>query len=96
VLEVLASGVPLLATAVGGIPEIFGEHSDSLLPSGDVEALAGAMAGFLRDPGTARERAAGMRDHVARHVRVPDMVDATVELYGTVLGRRVEALATPR
>ena len=44
VLETLAAGRPLIATNVGGIHEIFGQHRDSLVPPGDVEALAQRMA----------------------------------------------------
>ncbi|UCC26321.1 MAG: glycosyltransferase family 4 protein [Gemmatimonadales bacterium] len=85
ILEVLASRVPLLATRVGGIPEIFGPHTDSLLPAGDSHVLAAAMATFLDDPGPALEEAALLHGHVKRQVRVPQMADATLELYRTVL-----------
>ena len=81
VLEVLASRVPLLVTRVGGIPEIFGEYADSLLPPGDASSLAGAMHEFLEDPGPVTERAALLHEHVTLHGRVPQMVDATLELY---------------
>lgn len=97
VLEVLASGVPLLATRVGGIPEIFGSHSDSLLPPGDADALAAAMGAFLDDPEQAREEAAFLRSHLEMHVRVPQMTDATMELYELALGAGDPATsATPR
>ena len=86
VLEVLASRVPLLATHVGGIPEIFGPHSDSLLPPADAPALARAMGAFLDDPGAAMEEASRLHEYLGRHVRVPQMVDATMELYQAVLG----------
>lgn len=49
VLEALAAGMPMVATAVGGIPEIFGEGSPALtLP--DSDELARKMAGALADP----------------------------------------------
>ncbi|WP_419914983.1 glycosyltransferase [Hoeflea sp.] len=50
VLEALAAGRPLLATSVGGIPEIFGEGSGALVPPENVEALAGAMAKAVQQP----------------------------------------------
>jgi glycosyltransferase involved in cell wall biosynthesis len=96
VLEVLASRVPLLATRVGGIPEIVGPHADGLLPPGDVEALADRLSGFLSDPDPAEDVASVLHEHVSRHVRVPQMVDATLGLYEEVLGARASAVATTR
>ena len=50
VLEAIAAGTPVVATRVGGIPEIFGAHADRLVPPGDTVALADAMAAVLRQP----------------------------------------------
>ena len=44
VLETAAAGKPLITTNVGGIPEIYGPLSDALIPAGNVEALAEAIA----------------------------------------------------
>ncbi|MCR4266037.1 glycosyltransferase [Nitratireductor sp. ZSWI3] len=48
VLEALAAGRPLIASAVGGIPEVFGDNSPALVPP-DSEALAEKMAYVLQD-----------------------------------------------
>ncbi|MCY0939063.1 glycosyltransferase family 4 protein [Streptomyces sp. H34-S4] len=48
--EALRMGVPLVATAVGGVPELVGE-AGVLVPYGDAGALASAVAGLLGDPG---------------------------------------------
>ncbi len=45
VLEAVAAPMPMIATKVGAIPEIFREHSGRLVPPGDVAALAEAMGG---------------------------------------------------
>ena len=50
-LEAAAAGVPMIATDVGGIPEIFGPEAGDLVPPGDAAALAGAI----------RQRLAGCR-----------------------------------
>src|SRR5262249_37357835 len=42
VLEAIAAGVPIVATRVGGVPEIFGPRADELVPPGDAAALAAA------------------------------------------------------
>jgi glycosyltransferase involved in cell wall biosynthesis len=54
-LEAWASGLPVVASAVGGLPKVVAHGETGLLfPSGDVEALAAAIRHLLRDPGTAR------------------------------------------
>lgn len=59
--EALRAGVPLVATAVGGLPELVGDAA-VLVPPDDVDALGEAVAGLLADPGLrARYAAAGPR-----------------------------------
>jgi len=48
VLETLAAGKPMIATAVGGIPEIFGAGSPALVDA-DADAIAGKMREALSD-----------------------------------------------
>lgn len=59
--EALRAGVPLVATAVGGIPELVGDAA-VLIPPGDVDALDRAVRDLLDDAGTrARLARAGRR-----------------------------------
>ena len=44
VLEALAAGKTVIASRVGGIPEVLGENSEALVPAGDADALANIMA----------------------------------------------------
>jgi glycosyltransferase involved in cell wall biosynthesis len=59
VLEALARGVPVVGSALGGMPELIepGATGD-LVPANDHEALASALAGYVADP----ERAFAMRE----------------------------------
>ncbi|MEU6085154.1 glycosyltransferase family 4 protein [Streptomyces sp. NPDC047108] len=52
--EALRAGVPLVATAVGGVPELVGRAAE-LVPYGDPAALARAVARLLADPGRRAE-----------------------------------------
>ncbi len=55
VLEAAAAAQPLVATDVGGMPEIFGSAADRLVPARDAGALAEAIAAVLDEPSEQRE-----------------------------------------
>ena len=50
VLEAIAAQKPVVATAVGGIPEIFDGSAQKLVPAGNEAELAHAMRAVLEDP----------------------------------------------
>lgn len=56
VLEAAAAQQPLVATNVGGIPEIFGASARELIPSKDAGALATAIAGVIDEPAESLKR----------------------------------------
>jgi glycosyltransferase involved in cell wall biosynthesis len=64
-LEALAVGTPVVATAVGGIPEVVRDGENGLLvPPGDVDAIAWAIERVVRDDGLRATLAAGARPSV--------------------------------
>jgi teichuronic acid biosynthesis glycosyltransferase TuaC len=75
VIEALASGRPVVATDVGGIPELLDDASGQMVPARDAEALAAALDGVLAKPWDPQAIA-------ARHSRswsdVSDDVEATL------------------
>ena len=85
VLEAAAAAKPLIATCVGGIPEIFGPNSDTLVPAEDVNALAVALARNLDDPAAATERARKLQDRVAASFTVKAMVDGVLAAYAAAV-----------
>lgn len=82
VTEALARGLPVITTAVGGLPEALGTAPDGslpgvLIPPDDPAALAGALRTWLTDPAT-RER---LRAHArARRERLPAWSDTARHL----------------
>jgi glycosyltransferase involved in cell wall biosynthesis len=56
VLEACAAGVAVVATAVGGVPEVVADGENGhLVPPGDAKALAGRLLAVLRDEDGGRE-----------------------------------------
>jgi glycosyltransferase involved in cell wall biosynthesis len=90
VLEAVAAGLPVIATRVGGVAEIFGPTAASLIPSGDVEALAGAMDGLLADPDAAAGEAAVRFLHVRAGFSVEAMTDGIEAIYRKTLAVRAD------
>jgi glycosyltransferase involved in cell wall biosynthesis len=69
VTEALAHGVPVIATAVGGLPEAFGSTVDGtgpgqLIPPGDPAALAAALGDWLGDEDHRHRLRAGARQRL--------------------------------
>lgn len=78
--EALRLGVPLVATAVGGVPELVGEAAE-LVPYGDVAAFAGAVAALLADPGRRAALAAAGRAQAATWPTEDETVAQVLSVY---------------
>ena len=84
VLEAAAAGMPLIATNVGGIPEIFGPLSDALVPPGDADALAEAIRAALADPAALAKRTRRLRARVRADFSVSGMSESILDFYRAV------------
>ncbi|WP_244534695.1 glycosyltransferase family 4 protein [Hyphomicrobium sp. CS1GBMeth3] len=93
VLEAGAAGKPLIATRVGGIPEIVAGTPMDLIPAGSVDALADAMQAVLADPVAADVRAITLRAAVQAKFTVPAMTDAVLDFYRSSVPRRASRAA---
>jgi glycosyltransferase involved in cell wall biosynthesis len=66
IVEALAVGTPVIATAVGGVPEVIREGENGLLvPAGDAAALTAAIARFFADDDLRRRLSEAARESVA-------------------------------
>ncbi|NOZ05850.1 MAG: glycosyltransferase family 4 protein [Chloroflexi bacterium] len=82
-LEALAAGRPVVATAVGGIPEVVESGGNGLLvPPGNAEALAGAILRLLDDPELCGQMAHRNRLRARAEFDLPLVVEQLAELYG--------------
>jgi phenylacetate-CoA ligase len=87
--ECMATGVPLVATDVGGLRDIFpAGDSAVLVPAGDAGALAEAVSGLLRDP----ERRRAVAE--AASARMPEFTaERAAERVGALYERLLAAAA---
>jgi glycosyltransferase involved in cell wall biosynthesis len=88
VIEAAAAGIPMVAANVGGIPEIFGSHTDALFAPNIVGALADAIETALEDPAAAQAQAKSLRERIFLHFSQKAMVDGVLAGYRDALAGR--------
>jgi glycosyltransferase involved in cell wall biosynthesis len=88
VLEAAAARIPMIATHVGGIPEIFGNHSSRLIAAGDPVELASAIAHTLAHMDKARADAMVLGREIAGRFSLDRMADEIVEFYEDMIERK--------
>ncbi len=89
VLEAMAAGLPIVASAVGGIREVVHhERTGLLVPPRDPHALADAICRLIADPPQAQALASSGRAFVAERYSFDRMVASIEQLYTDELTRR--------
>lgn len=85
-LEAMASGLPVVASAVGGLLDTIEDgRTGYLVPSGDVERLAGRLSWLLSDAALRRQVGAAARDVAVRDFSWHAAVARTIEVYRQVI-----------
>ncbi|WP_460452017.1 glycosyltransferase [Alsobacter sp. SYSU BS001988] len=88
VIEAAAAQRPLVATAVGGVPEILGPFSDRLVPADSPQRLAAALAAVLLKRQDERaEEARALAAHVAGRFAIDRMASAVETAYRKAIRR---------
>jgi sugar transferase (PEP-CTERM/EpsH1 system associated) len=86
ILEAMAGGLPVIATQVGGNPELVdAEHTGMLVPPTDPVALAEAIGTYLDDVERCRLHGLAARQRVEAHFSMQAMVDHYLHVYDAVL-----------
>jgi glycosyltransferase involved in cell wall biosynthesis len=89
VIEAMAAGVPVVATAVGGVADVLDDGRCGLLvPARDPDELARAMTRLVNDPDLRRELGSTGQRSVAARFRSERLVDDIARLYEDGVRRR--------
>jgi glycosyltransferase involved in cell wall biosynthesis len=86
VIEALAAGRPVVATRVGGVPDVVRDGTDGFLVEvGDIDGLAAHLVELARDPGRRTEMGERGRARVFERYAVDRLVDDVDRLYRSLL-----------
>ena len=95
-VEAMAAGIPVVATSVGGIPEtVLDGKTGLLVPPGQPDDLAAAMATLLDDPGRMASMGAAGRSRAVQDFSPPVMAARALGYYAEAMGARTEGSHTP-
>jgi glycosyltransferase involved in cell wall biosynthesis len=86
--EALRAGVPIVATRVGGTPDLTGEDAAILIPAGDPQRLADAVRAVLTDPALAARLGKAAADRGLARPDEDDAVTAALAEYDRVIRTR--------
>ena len=93
-LEAMACGTPVVASRVGGIPEVVVDGETGwLVPPGDAAALAEALRGALADPARARRMGEAGRRRVEAHFSWDRIAEHTLAVYRDAIAAKAAARA---
>jgi glycosyltransferase involved in cell wall biosynthesis len=91
-MEAMALSKPVVATSVGGIPEVVADGETGLLvPPGDPAALAEAVLALLADPERAHNMGTRAQARAIEHFDVRAMIVRTRDVYGDVMREALES-----
>jgi glycosyltransferase involved in cell wall biosynthesis len=89
ILEAMATGLPVIATQVGGNPELVVDGTTGrLIPSQNPQAMAAAMAEYLDNPERIRQHGARGRDRCERLFSLERMVRDYLAVYDACLSHK--------
>lgn len=93
ILETVAAQRPLIATRVGGIPEVFGKYADRLIEPGHIGKLTVAMENALSEPERMAADAKELRSCLAETFSVDLMSDRITTLYQELKGLKPQEVS---
>ena len=87
ILEAMRAGLAVVASEVGGVPELVNSQSGVLVPANDSMALASALSRLLADPGLRMHMGVIGRARYEKDFRAGAMIEKTIQIYDASLAR---------
>jgi glycosyltransferase involved in cell wall biosynthesis len=88
-IEAMAAGRPVIATRVGGVPDLIADgETGRLTPPGDKQALAAALLAVFTEPERTAQMAEAARRTVLERYQAPRMIADTAQLYRELLAAK--------
>ncbi|HTE66168.1 MAG TPA: glycosyltransferase, partial [Candidatus Binatia bacterium] len=85
ILEAMATGLPVVATEVGGNPELVEpDVTGRLVPAADPAALETALRSYVSDPYLRAQHGKAGRERVLQHFSLERMAQAHTDLYASL------------
>ena len=90
-LAAMAHGLPAVAIARGGVPEVVEDRKNGLLINDlDAEAFSSALAALLDRPDEARRLGQAARETIIAHFSADRMAEETLRLYETLVSAGIQ------
>jgi glycosyltransferase involved in cell wall biosynthesis len=83
-LEAMYAGVPIVATEVGGVPDVIHSEHALLVPSEQPAAIAAALSELERDPSASKRRSERARERVLHDFSAEAWIEAVDDVYRTI------------
>lgn len=94
VMEAMAAGLPIVSTAVGGVPDLFTNEKEGILvPPGNASRLSNAMAALLASTETRRSMGMGGQARAKNHFDVSRMIREYEQIYESLRDRSLRLKA---
>jgi len=86
ILEAMASGLPVIATRVGGSPELMADgETGTLVPAGDAQAMARAIRAYLDNPQALARPGHEGRKRAETEFSIESMIKGYMSVYDSAL-----------
>jgi glycosyltransferase involved in cell wall biosynthesis len=89
-IEAMASAVPVVATRVGGLPDLIRDgETGVLVPPRSIAALSDALVALLKDPSERRRLGTAARADAVARFSVDRLIEDTTRLYDRLLSEAI-------